>query len=125
VSGLSASVTVGQKQADAVSLIALDCYEGSAMPNAYVVGQISVKDERKWVEYRNQVPATIAPWGGEVVFRGKKASDFAKENPHTDIVVIRFPSMEAAKTWEASPAYQSIIPLRQEAAEVMLTAYQA
>ena len=95
------------------------------MLNAYVVGQISVKDERKWVEYRNQVPATIALWGGEVVFRGKKASDFAKENPHTDIVVICFPSIEAAKTWEASPAYQSIIPLRQEAAEVMLTAYQA
>ena len=94
------------------------------MPKAYVVGQISVKDERKWVEYRGQVAATIVPWGGEIVFRGKKASDFAKENSHTDIVVIRFPSIEAARSWEASPAYHGIIPLRQEAAEVVLTAYQ-
>lgn len=95
------------------------------MTYAYVVGQIAVKDERKWVEYRDQVPATLAPWEAEIVFRGKKASDFAAENPRADIVVIRFPSIEAAKGWESSPAYQAIIPLRKEAADVMLTAYQA
>lgn len=95
------------------------------MTHVYIVGQISIKDERKWAEYQDQVPTTIAPWGAEIVLRGKKASDFAGENPRADIVVLRFPNIDAAKNWEASPAYQAIIPLRQEAADVMLTAYQA
>ncbi|HEX5487478.1 DUF1330 domain-containing protein [Limnobacter sp.] len=95
------------------------------MAHAYVVGQISVKDSQKWNEYRNLVPATLAPWGAEIVFRGKKAADFALNNPHVDIVVIQFPDLEAAKNWESSGAYQTIVPIRQAAADVMLTAYQA
>lgn len=95
------------------------------MTHAYVVGQIAVKDPIKWDEYRNLVPATLAPWGAQIVFRGKKASDFALDNSFPDIVVIQFPDLESAKRWEASPAYQAIVPLRQMAADVLLTAYQA
>jgi uncharacterized protein (DUF1330 family) len=46
-------------------------------------------------------------------------------NPHPDIVVIRFPSLADAQGWHASPAYQALIPLRQEAADVVLTTYAA
>lgn len=31
------------------------------MTYAYTVGQVTVKDARKWDEYRKQVPATLAP----------------------------------------------------------------
>jgi uncharacterized protein (DUF1330 family) len=95
------------------------------MNHAYVVGQISVKDPLKWSEYRDLVPATLEPWGAQIVFRGRKAADFALNNANPDIVVIQFPDLEAARNWEASPAYQAIIPLRLVAADVMLTAYQA
>ena len=44
------------------------------MANAYVVGQLTVKDPELWKEYRNLVPATLIPWEGELVFRGKQVS---------------------------------------------------
>lgn len=95
------------------------------MSHAYVVGQITVKDPLKWNEYCDLVPATLAPWGAQIVFRGKKAADCAMNNPHADIVVIQFADLQAAQNWESSPAYQAIVPIRQAAAEVMLTIYQA
>lgn len=38
---------------------------------AYVIGHLTVKDPEKWAEYRRDVPATLAEWGGELVFRGE------------------------------------------------------
>lgn len=95
------------------------------MSNAYVVGQITVKNPELWAEYRDQVPATLSPWGGELVFRGKQVAALSGENPHPDIVVIRFPSVAAVNSWFLSPAYQALIPLRQQAADVVLTSYEA
>jgi uncharacterized protein (DUF1330 family) len=92
--------------------------------NAYVVGHITIKNAEKWAEYRDQVPATLAPWGAEIVFRGKCVAVLAGEHPHTDIVVLRFPGTEAAAGWHSSPAYQALITLRQQAAEVVLLSYE-
>ncbi|MDO9600083.1 MAG: DUF1330 domain-containing protein [Azoarcus sp.] len=94
------------------------------MSFAYVVGQITVKHPGKWAEYRDRVPATLAPWGAELVLRGQQAAVLAGENPHPDIVVIRFPDLAAANGWFASSAYQALVPLRQEAAELVLVAYE-
>jgi uncharacterized protein (DUF1330 family) len=38
--------------------------------------------------------------------------------------VIRFPSIEASRSWFHSPAYQALVPLRQQAAEVVLVGFQ-
>jgi uncharacterized protein (DUF1330 family) len=93
------------------------------MSNAYLVGHITVKDPEMWAEYRSKVPGTLTPWGGEIVFRGKQVSTLAGKNPHPDIVVIRFPSIVALNSWFSSAAYQSLIPLRQQAAKVDLLSY--
>ncbi len=95
------------------------------MSNAYVIGHITVKDTEKWNEYRNEVPATLEPWGAELVLRGKLASILAGEHRHTDTVVIRFPDMKTVNKWYSSPAYQSLIPLRKTAADVVLLSYEA
>jgi len=95
------------------------------MSHAYVVGQLTVKDPVKWAEYRARVPQTLAPWGAEIVFRGRQAAALAGDNAHPDIVVVRFPDLAAAHHWFTSPAYQSLIALRQEAADVVLTTYDA
>ena len=94
------------------------------MSTAYVVGHLTVKNAEKWAEYRNQVPATLEPWGAELVFRGKQVAILAGEHPHTDIVVIRFPDKEAVNNWHSSPAYQTLIPLRQQAADMILISYE-
>lgn len=95
------------------------------MSDAYVVGHITVKDPEKWARYREQVPATLAPWNAELVFRGKRAAVWSGEHAHDDIVVIRFPDQEAARGWFFSPAYQALVPLREQAADVVLLSYDA
>lgn len=95
------------------------------MNHAYVVGQMTVKNETKWAEYRSQVLATLAPFGGELVFRGNQVRALSGECPHADIVVIRFPSLVDADGWHNSVAYQALLPIRQEAADVVLTTYEA
>jgi uncharacterized protein (DUF1330 family) len=99
--------------------------ESRAMSNAYLVGQITITDARNWAEYTRQVPDTLAPWGAELVFRGKQVAALAGENPHADIVVIRFPDLAALDGWFSSAAYQALIPLREQAAAVVLLSYQA
>lgn len=97
---------------------------GSAnMSCAYVVGHITVRNPQLWAEYRSQVPATLAPWGAELVFRGRQLAVLAGDGAHTDIVVIRFPSAAALDGWFASAAYQALIPLRQQAADLDLLSY--
>ncbi|MCZ2290604.1 MAG: DUF1330 domain-containing protein [Burkholderiales bacterium] len=91
---------------------------------AYVVGHISVKDEALWAEYRARVPDTLAPWRAELVCRGHRVAVWAGEGPHTDLVVIRFENVEAASAWFHSAAYQALIPLRQQAADVVLVCYE-
>lgn len=94
------------------------------MNTAYLVGHITIKDPQKWDKYRSRVPATLAPWGAELTFRGKQVVALSGELPHSDIVVIRFPDKETIANWHESAAYQALIPLRQEAAEMVLISYE-
>ena len=92
---------------------------------AYLIGHITVKDAEKWAEYRGRVPATLAPWGAELVCRGKRLCILSGEHVHTDSVVIRFPDADAVTSWFNSPAYQALVPLREQAAEMVLVSYAA
>jgi hypothetical protein len=49
--------------------------------SACVIGHITVKDEEKWAQYRAQVPATLAPWGAELLFRGSGAARLERRAP--------------------------------------------
>jgi uncharacterized protein (DUF1330 family) len=91
---------------------------------AYIVGHITVRNPALWDEYRAKVPDTLAPWGAELLFRGQGARVLAGEHGHTDIVAIRFPDRGASEAWHASAAYQALLPLRRQAADVVLIAYE-
>jgi uncharacterized protein (DUF1330 family) len=93
--------------------------------SAYVIGHITVKDPGKWAEYRSQVPATLATAGGEVAWRGRKANVLCGAFLHADVVVLRFPDVDTVEKWYNSAAYQALIPLREEAAEMVLITYEA
>jgi uncharacterized protein (DUF1330 family) len=93
--------------------------------SAYVIGHITVKNLQKWQSYRERVPATLAAWGGEVVLRGRRVAVLSGDHAHQDTVVIRFPDTNAASGWYRSAGYQALIPLREEAAEMVLICYEA
>ena len=92
---------------------------------ACVIGHITVKNTEKWAEYRSKVPSTLIPWGGEVIFRGRRVAVLSGEHPHVDTVVIRFPDATAAERWYNSPAYQALIPVREQAADIVLISYES
>jgi uncharacterized protein (DUF1330 family) len=73
----------------------------AALPSPCLVG-----------EYRAAVPETIAPFGGKFVVRGGRLSVLEGEWPHPRLVIIEFPSREAAEGWYHSAEYQKIIRLR-------------
>ena len=93
--------------------------------SACVIGHITVKDPGKWDEYRSKVPPTLVQWGGEVIFRGRKVEVFSGEHPHTDTVMIRFPDAASAAGWYRSAAYQALIPVREQAADIVLVCFES
>lgn len=92
---------------------------------AYIIGHITINDPAKWAEYCGKVPATIAAWGGELVFRGKTVAVLNGTHAHTDTVVARFPDAAALRGWHDCPEYQALVPLRDAGADVVLISYDA
>lgn len=91
--------------------------------SACIVGHVTVKDAGKWAEYCSKVPATIIPWGGRLVLRGQTNTVLAGAHTHTGVVIIQFPDAKAVAGWHNSPAYQALIPTRQQAVDLVLVSY--
>jgi uncharacterized protein (DUF1330 family) len=91
---------------------------------AYLVGTITVRDPEAWAEYVGRVGPTFAQHGGELLFRGVQAASLSGPPPGPLVVAARFPTLAALRAWHDSAGYQALVPLRQPAADVVLTAYE-
>lgn len=94
------------------------------MSGGCVIGHISVTNPALWAEYCASVPATLLPWGGELVLRGRRARLLGGEHDRAETVVLRFPDLASVNGWFDSDAYRALIPLRLQAAEVDLVSYE-
>lgn len=65
------------------------------------------------VEYIERIDATLAPFGGHFLVHGGAIDAWEGAWPG-DVVIIAFPSRDAALRWYESPGYQAILPLRTE-----------
>jgi len=83
---------------------------------AYVIGEIEVTDQATYDDYRKQVPATVAKYGGRFIMRGGKVETLEGGWAPKRIVALEFPSMEQAQKWYRSAEYTPLIKLRQKAA---------
>jgi uncharacterized protein (DUF1330 family) len=82
------------------------------MMKAFVIAAETPKDESTFSEYRKAVPATLKAFGGKFIARGGNLKLLEGEWPHPRLVIIEFPSRDAAEGWYRSPEYQKIIGLR-------------
>ena len=82
----------------------------------YVVAEVDVTDPATFQKYAEKAPGTIAASGGHYVIRGGKSMSIEGEPPKR-FVVIQFDSVEKAKAWEDSPAYDAIKPIRHSSAK--------
>ena len=90
---------------------------------AILVGQIAVKNESLWAQYVAGVSKSLIPYDASIVFRGDKTSVLAGENETDLIVIISFKSSEALNEWFQSDLYRSLIWVRDQAADVIITTY--
>ena len=93
--------------------------------DAYLIGHITVKDQSQWEIYVDGVGKSLVPFKAEIVLRGRRASVLAGEHPYDLTVVIRFPDQNALQAWYNSEAYQTLIPVRDRAADVVIISYDA
>lgn len=91
------------------------------MSKAYLIGQITITDPTSYAAYAEQVPQTIAAYGGKYLVRGGHATLLEGQAPGERHVVIEFPSREQAFAWYNSEAYQAIIEIRTRHATGVLT----
>ena len=92
---------------------------------AICVGHIRVKNTEAWAQYQSRVGATIAQYGGELLFRGEQQRLFSGEMPHEKVVALKFENLDAASRWHDSDEYQALIPIREVAADVTLVLYES
>jgi len=82
----------------------------------YVIAEVEVTDPPTFQKYGESVGGTLVPFGGHYIVRGGKTVSLEGEPPKR-FVVIAFDSVEKAKAWEDSPAYEAIKPIRHSSAK--------
>lgn len=89
---------------------------------AYIIADSNVTDPAAYEQYRARVPAAIAKHGGRFLARGGEVAVLEGDWSPRRVVVIEFPSLEAAKAFYDSPEYQAARALRAEAATIDMLA---
>ena len=90
---------------------------------AFFIATVKIKDPEKFQEYAQKAGASMAPHGGEAVLRGKMDDVLVGQADHQAVGIVRFPSQDALSAWFHSDAYQAIVPLRDEAADMTIATY--
>jgi uncharacterized protein (DUF1330 family) len=101
----------------AAALQALHAQQARTAP-AYVIAEVTPDPEHKAdpaaaARYKDETPKTIAAFNGRYLVVSDKAQAVEGEPPKGYLVVIAFDSLEQARGWYNSPAYEAIRPIRQ------------
>ena len=85
------------------------------MPRGYLIGEIEVHDPGEYARYTARTPEVIARHGGRFIVRGGAWDSLEGDAPRGRVVVIEFPSLDAARAFYASKEYAELIPVRRAA----------
>ena len=83
-----------------------------------MIALIRVKNRDDLKKYRELVPATLEPYGGEIRLRADGPVTLTDENDLGDfsqIVLLWFPTADAMTGWYQSAAYNNLVELRSSA----------
>jgi uncharacterized protein (DUF1330 family) len=83
---------------------------------AYLYGNIQIHDMALYEQYRAQVPAIIASYGGRYLVRGGAVEVVEGNVDAQRQVILEFPDMTALKAFYFSKEYAPLIAIRQKAA---------
>ena len=83
----------------------------------YLIANLKVTDPEGFERYRVGVPAVIAQYGGRYVVRGGTVEKLENADGFNRLVVLEFPSLDAARAFYFSPEYAPLLKLRIETTE--------
>lgn len=82
--------------------------------SAYAIGNLwpPARLDDEIFDYMERIQTTLDPFGGSFLVHGAPEREVREGEWPQALVIIAFPSMDAARGWYDSPAYQELIPLR-------------
>ena len=83
---------------------------------AYVLVHVEVTNPAEYEDYKKMTPASIAAYGGRFLARGGATEVLEGSWQPKRLVILEFPSAEAARTWWSSPEYAPAKALRNKTA---------
>lgn len=86
------------------------------MPSAYILADVTVTNPEQYEDYKKWSTAAMQAHGAEVCVRGGKVEVLEGDWSPSRLVMLKFPSVEAAKAFDASPEYGKARAARQGAA---------
>lgn len=89
------------------------------MPKGYVILTEAIKDQAGMAEYGRAARVSMAQSGASVLALDSQPQVVEGEWHGDTTVVLEFASVEAARAWYESAAYEEAKPLRQAAAAAM------
>ncbi len=87
------------------------------MSAAYIIADVKVSDPEQYKQYMALSPGAIAAAGGEFIVRGGRHETLEGQWQPNRMVVLRFPSYDAAKTFYDSERYRAARAKRAGATE--------
>jgi uncharacterized protein (DUF1330 family) len=87
---------------------------------AYVFAEVEVTDPVAYEDYRRQVPAVIAKYGGRYLVRGGAATLHEGTVPPQRLVILEFESMAKLRAFYDSPEYAPLLAIRSRASKSRL-----
>lgn len=81
---------------------------------AYIVATMTIHDAETYRKYTDRTPETLARFGGRFLTRGSEVTTL-EGGPEFDerMVLLEFPSKDAALAWHDDPDYQAAAEFRR------------
>ena len=83
---------------------------------AYFIVNLDIRDAERFEAYRRGVAPLVERFGGRYLVRGGELHPVEGDLGLKRLVVLEFPSSEAARRFYGSPEYAPLLRLRQESA---------
>ena len=82
---------------------------------AYMIVEVETTDEALMAEYRKHTPGLVAKFGGKFIVRGGKTRTLEGGWTPPRVVVLEFPTYEAAEKFYESAEYKPVLEMRLKA----------
>jgi uncharacterized protein (DUF1330 family) len=90
---------------------------GGEVMAAYLIAQVKIRDPDIYKQYAARTPPIIAKFGGRVLARAGSIEVLEGDEQQRRVVVIEFPSIDAAREFYSSPEYQLAREIRLPVSE--------